>query len=132
MHLPRRILQGGLHHLFDSGVVVGQLEQTLDRFTALHGPGKLVRQVLAVHRQQRRSEKESVVTAGIDPQEAGLRVKNARAPVAAALSGPNHRGLRVRFVERLRGEEKFASIEALVAQMRVDVDNARKVLGVDS
>ena len=39
---------------------------------------------------------------------------------------------RVRFVERLRGEEKFASIEALVAQMRVDVDNARKVLGVDS
>ena len=35
----------------------------------------------------------------------------------------------VRFVERLRGEEKFASVEALVEQMRADCDQARRVLG---
>lgn len=36
---------------------------------------------------------------------------------------------RVRFVERLRGEVKFDSIEALVEQMSKDVDEARLVLG---
>ena len=36
---------------------------------------------------------------------------------------------RVRFVERLRGEVKFDSIEALVAQMGRDVDAARSLLG---
>lgn len=36
--------------------------------------------------------------------------------------------VRVRFVERLRGEEKFPSVEALVAQMTVDCVRARAVL----
>ena len=36
---------------------------------------------------------------------------------------------RVRFVERLRGEEKFESVEALVEQMQRDCDDARAVLG---
>ena len=36
--------------------------------------------------------------------------------------------VRVRFVERLRGEEKFESIEALVAQMNKDCDEARRIL----
>jgi riboflavin kinase/FMN adenylyltransferase len=35
---------------------------------------------------------------------------------------------RVRFVDRLRGEERFASVDALVAQMALDVDAARKLL----
>jgi riboflavin kinase/FMN adenylyltransferase len=35
----------------------------------------------------------------------------------------------VRFVERLRGEERFDSVEALVAQMRRDCDRAREILG---
>jgi riboflavin kinase/FMN adenylyltransferase len=35
---------------------------------------------------------------------------------------------RVRFVDRLRGEERFESVEALVAQMALDVDAARKLL----
>jgi riboflavin kinase/FMN adenylyltransferase len=35
---------------------------------------------------------------------------------------------RVRFVERLRGEVKFDSVDDLIAQMAVDVDNARTVL----
>ena len=37
---------------------------------------------------------------------------------------------RVRFVERLRGEKRFASVDDLVSQMRVDVHDARRVLGI--
>ena len=37
---------------------------------------------------------------------------------------------RVRFVRRLRGEERFESVDALVAQMKRDVAEARDVLGV--
>jgi riboflavin kinase / FMN adenylyltransferase len=35
--------------------------------------------------------------------------------------------LRVAFVERLRGEKRFASVEELVAQMRIDVEDAKRV-----
>jgi riboflavin kinase/FMN adenylyltransferase len=35
--------------------------------------------------------------------------------------------LRVAFVERLRGERRFASVEELIAQMRADVEDARQV-----
>ena len=35
--------------------------------------------------------------------------------------------LRVAFVERLRGERRFASVEELIAQMRVDVEDAKRV-----
>ena len=35
--------------------------------------------------------------------------------------------LRVAFVERLRGEKRFANIEELIAQMRIDVEDARRV-----
>jgi riboflavin kinase/FMN adenylyltransferase len=36
---------------------------------------------------------------------------------------------RVQFVRRLRDELKFESVDELVAQMTVDVDQARAVLG---
>jgi riboflavin kinase/FMN adenylyltransferase len=36
---------------------------------------------------------------------------------------------KVRFVERLRGEERFDSVEALVDQIERDVEQTRKVLG---
>ena len=36
--------------------------------------------------------------------------------------------LRVEFIERLRPEQRFENAEALVAQMRMDVANARRVL----
>jgi riboflavin kinase / FMN adenylyltransferase len=36
---------------------------------------------------------------------------------------------KVRFMDRLRGEEKFESVDALVEQMRRDVDAVRSVLG---
>jgi riboflavin kinase/FMN adenylyltransferase len=35
--------------------------------------------------------------------------------------------LRVAFVERLRGEKRFASVEELIAQMRTDVEEAKRV-----
>ncbi len=35
--------------------------------------------------------------------------------------------LRVAFVERLRGEKRFAGVEELIAQMREDVEDAKKV-----
>lgn len=38
------------------------------------------------------------------------------------------REVSVQFVERLRGEEHFASVEALVEQMRRDVEAARRIL----
>jgi riboflavin kinase/FMN adenylyltransferase len=38
--------------------------------------------------------------------------------------------VKVRFVARLRGEERFDSVEALVAQIGRDCDEARRVLGV--
>jgi riboflavin kinase/FMN adenylyltransferase len=37
--------------------------------------------------------------------------------------------VRVRFQQRLRGEERFDSVEALVAQIGRDCDAARAVLG---
>jgi len=37
------------------------------------------------------------------------------------------RTLRVAFVERLRGERRFASVEELIAQMKIDVEDARRV-----
>jgi riboflavin kinase/FMN adenylyltransferase len=36
--------------------------------------------------------------------------------------------VKVRFVEHLRGEQKFDSIDALVAQIARDVDATRRVL----
>jgi riboflavin kinase/FMN adenylyltransferase len=36
--------------------------------------------------------------------------------------------VRVRFVERLRGEVKFDSVDALVAQIGRDVEDTRRVL----
>jgi len=42
------------------------------------------------------------------------------------------RTIRVGFVERLRGEVKFDSVDALVAQIRVDADAARQILAAGS
>jgi riboflavin kinase/FMN adenylyltransferase len=35
--------------------------------------------------------------------------------------------MRVAFVERLRGEKRFAGVEELIAQMRIDVEDAKRV-----
>jgi len=39
------------------------------------------------------------------------------------------RELAVSFVQRLRGERRFATVTALQQQMRRDVDKAKRVLG---
>jgi riboflavin kinase/FMN adenylyltransferase len=38
----------------------------------------------------------------------------------------------VSFVERLRGQERYDSVDALVAQMHLDVDKAHTILGVEA
>jgi riboflavin kinase/FMN adenylyltransferase len=38
----------------------------------------------------------------------------------------------VTFVDRLRGQERYDSVDALVDQMHLDVDKARTILGVDA
>jgi len=40
--------------------------------------------------------------------------------------------IHVDFIERIRGVEKFDSAEALVAQMHLDADNARKILAAEA
>lgn len=37
----------------------------------------------------------------------------------------------VSFVERLRGQERYESVDALIAQVEMDVDKARTILGVE-
>ena len=53
----------------------------------------------------------------------------ARGPPAGLRRRPLRRAARVRFVARLRAEEKFDSVDALVAQMGRDCDGARAVAG---
>jgi riboflavin kinase/FMN adenylyltransferase len=57
----------------------------------------------------------------------GRRLESHLLDFAGDLYG---RRLRVAFVQRLRGEVKFPSVEALVAQIRSDAIAAREVLGV--
>jgi FAD synthase len=37
--------------------------------------------------------------------------------------------MRVEFVDRIRNEQRFASVDALVSQIRTDVQQAKMVLG---
>jgi len=40
--------------------------------------------------------------------------------------------IHVDFIEHLRGEEKFASVDDLVAQMKIDEENARSALAANN
>jgi riboflavin kinase / FMN adenylyltransferase len=42
------------------------------------------------------------------------------------------RVITIRFLERLRGEMRFPSVDALAAQIRMDIEAARKVLAARS
>jgi riboflavin kinase/FMN adenylyltransferase len=55
----------------------------------------------------------------------GLLIESFLIDYDGDLYGKN---LRVAFVERLRGERRFPSVEDLVAQMNRDVDEAREIL----
>jgi riboflavin kinase / FMN adenylyltransferase len=54
----------------------------------------------------------------------GVLIESYLIDVEEDLYGQN---MRVAFVSRLRGERRFPSIEELIAQMRLDVEEARKV-----
>ena len=56
--------------------------------------------------------------------ELGLLIETYLIDRSEDLYGQN---LRVAFVERLRGEERFDSVEGLTRQMRRDVDEARRI-----
>ena len=45
------------------------------------------------------------------------------------VTGANEQPAKVRFVDRIRAEERFDSVDALVARMRQDVEDARAALG---
>jgi riboflavin kinase/FMN adenylyltransferase len=53
----------------------------------------------------------------------GVLIESYLLDFEADLYGQN---LRVAFIERLRGERRFGDVESLIAQMRTDVEDARK------
>ena len=70
----------------------------------------------------------SAVNVGVRPMfetGRGLLIEAYLIDYEGDLYGQN---LRVAFVERLRGERRFPSVEDLIAQMHRDVDDAREVL----
>lgn len=72
---------------------------------------------------------KAMVNVGVRPTftggEATPRVEAHLMDFAADLYGQT---LKLEFVERLRGEQKFPSIEALVAQIRADIEQGGKIL----
>ena len=71
----------------------------------------------------------AVVNIGVRPTFTGgevlPRVEAHLLEYASDLYGQT---VRLEFIERLRGEQKFPSIEALVAQIRADIENAKMYL----
>ena len=71
----------------------------------------------------------SVVNIGVRPTftvgEVLPRIEAHLLDFSADLYGKN---VRLEFVERLRGEQKFTSVEALVTQIRVDIEKAKHLL----
>jgi riboflavin kinase/FMN adenylyltransferase len=68
----------------------------------------------------------AAVNVGVRPTFAtgrGVLIESYLIDFEADLYGQN---LRVAFVERLRGEKRFPDVESLIAQMRLDVEDARK------
>lgn len=70
----------------------------------------------------------SAVSVGTNPTFSG-RVRTVEAYVLDAEADLYGQHVAVDFVRRLRGMEKFDSIEGLIAQMGSDVDETREILG---
>jgi riboflavin kinase/FMN adenylyltransferase len=77
--------------------------------------------------QTRRAVANIGVRPTFESQEALPRVEAHLLDYAGDLYGKN---LALRFVSRLRDEQRFANIQALVAQIRSDIERARKILKV--
>jgi riboflavin kinase/FMN adenylyltransferase len=68
----------------------------------------------------------AAVNVGVRPTFAtgrGVLIESYLIDFEADLYGQN---LRVAFVERLRGEKRFPDVESLIAQMRIDVEDAKE------
>lgn len=71
----------------------------------------------------------AVTNIGVRPTFDGLR-RTVEAHLLDWSGDLYGRSIRVEFLHRLRGEQKFSGIEALVAQIRRDADQARVLLGL--
>jgi len=69
----------------------------------------------------------AVTNIGVRPTFNGLR-RTVEAHLLDWSGDLYGRSIRVEFVQRLRGEQKFSGVEALVAQIRQDADKARALL----
>lgn len=73
----------------------------------------------------------AVVNIGVRPTFDGVR-RSIEAHLLDFDGDLYGRGMALRFVTRLRGEQRFESIDALVAQITADVESGRRALGVGS
>jgi riboflavin kinase/FMN adenylyltransferase len=72
---------------------------------------------------------ESVTSIGIRPTfEYAVPMRKVETYIMDSYHELYERDIKIEFVERLRDELKFSSVDALVAQIRTDVENARKIL----
>lgn len=101
------------------GIPTANVDVSLQKAIPLNG-------VYACHALIDGQKQQAVVNIGLRPTftsgETLPRVEAHLLNYAADLYGKN---LRLEFIERLRGEQKFASIDALVSQIRADIERAK-------
>lgn len=72
---------------------------------------------------------QAVTNIGVRPTFANAEpIQRVEAHLLDASADYYGKTMRLEFVERLRGEQKFASVEALVAQIHADIEQARALL----
>lgn len=73
----------------------------------------------------------AVTNIGVRPTfDKGENVQRVEAHLLDANADYYGKTMRLEFVQRLRGEQKFASVDALVFQIHADIGQARKILSV--
>lgn len=101
------------------GIPTANVDVSLQKAIPLNG-------VYACHALIDGQKQQAVVNIGLRPTftsgETLPRVEAHLLNYAADLYGKT---LRLEFIERLRGEQKFASIDALVSQIRADIERAK-------
>lgn len=103
------------------GIPTANVDVSLQKAIPLNG-------VYACHALIDGQKQQAVVNIGLRPTftsgETLPRVEAHLLNYAADLYGKT---LRLEFIERLRGEQKFASIDALVSQIRADIERAKQL-----
>jgi riboflavin kinase / FMN adenylyltransferase len=70
----------------------------------------------------------AVTNVGVRPTFGGENIRRVEAHLLDAYGDYYGKVMRLEFVERLRGEQKFPSVEALISQIKTDIERARRVL----